>query len=521
MSDKINANKVLFSRKTKILVLIGLITGSISPTFYSLARGNVLPSVLAEFNGMQLYAVVSITAILTMAVSTPIAGRLGDMFGRKRLYLGSVALFLLSLIGCAMSTSTWTYILSVALSGATQGFIGAFNNAIIADVVTPEERPKYVSYNSTVSSLVQLAGPLLSGLIIDTFSWRTMFLLGIPFPIISIILLMKFLPDIRQEVTNKQKIDVIGTIAFLGMIVPVLILLSLGGTLIPWRSPETVIMLVTSLVFTVILVRVDTKHEAPIISFYMFKNKAFFKLFLATLFLAIGSSATTYLPYYFQNVVGTSASLSGTLITPRSIATMIATAAVGTTMSKTGKYKEPLILMLILSVLSYGAMALLFTPTTSMPIIITTTTINGLGNVAMIVVVISIAMRILPPKDIGVGVSLITFVTSLAGSLGNAIGGLLTNTAWKATVVPSELKTLLNTTQLHQLASSSILRDDVALESIRSSLSTDMSVTFDNMILSFRQILGQGVTNLFWIMAIGCLIALVLIFTVELPKVEQ
>ena len=509
------------NRKTKILIMIGLITGAMSPTFYSYARGIALPSVLADFNGMQYYAICSITAVLSMAVCTPIAGRLGTMFGRKRLFIGNSAVFFLSLIGCAAARSTGLYIFFIALSGATQGFISAYVNAIIADVMTEEERPKYVSYNSTVSTLIQLAGPLLSGVLIDQLNWRIMFLAGIPFPVISVILLMRFLPDLREESTGKQRIDVLGAIAFLGAVVPLLILLSFGGTMIPWASGVSLGLLAATVVFFILLVYIDTRHEAPMIPFYTFKNGAYLKLLAATFLFCLGMSMTSYLPYYLQNVLGTGAALSGTLITPRSIATVAATALVGTIMSKTGKYKEPLIFMLLLSIVSYAAMALLFTPDTSIAVIVITTVVNGLGNTAMIVVVITMCMQVLPRKDIGVGIALITFATSLAGSLGNAVGGLLTNTAWAGTSVPAKLQAILTTEQLGRLSSVSILKDSEALAAMRSGLNADMKAAFDSMILSFRQALGHGVGNLFWVMAAGSLAALLLTMTVKLPKRQQ
>ena len=512
--------QVPLSHKRKIIILTGIITGSLAPTFYSFARGNALPSVLAEFGGMQFYALCSIVAVLTMAVCTPISGRLGAMFGKKPLYTGGLVVFCVSLLGCATAANMWLYILFIALSGAAQGFISAFNNAIIADVVTAEERPKYVSYNSTASTVVQLAGPLLSGVLVDQFGWRAMFLAGVPFPIIAFLLMLRFWPDAKLEAEKKQRIDVWGAIAFLCAVVPLLVLPSLGGTMIPWGSSACFGLLAVSVVFAVILVRVDTRHEAPMISFYMFKNRNFLLLLLATFLFGLGNSMGSYLPYYFQNVVGMSASLSGTLTTPRSVATMIATALVGAVMSKTGKYKQPLLLMLGLSVASYAAMGFFFTPTTGIPAILAATTINGLGNTAMIVAVISISMMVLSRKDIGVGVALITFVTSLAGSLGNAIGGLLTNGAWSGIAVPEQIQAALTPEQLGQFSSASILKNQDALDAIRVSLPTELTSQFDSMIASFRETLGRGVDGLFLVMAAGCLAALILVCLVKLPKKE-
>lgn len=510
--------QVALSHKRKIIILTGLIVGSMAPTFYSYARGNALPSILAEFNGMEFYAILSIVAVLTMAIGTPIAGKLGDMFGRKHLFIGGSVAFLISLIGCAMASGTWSYAVWIGLSGAAFGFTTSAVNAVIGDVCTEEERPKYIGYNSTVSSLVLLAAPPLTGLLIDLAGWRSVFLVGIPFPIISSILLIRALPNIKPKTERRERVDVLGALSFLLALSPLLILLSLGGTMIPWTSSTALILVAVAVVFCVVLAYVDTHHPAPMIAFYMFRDRDFSKLFFASFLFSFGTSAATYLPYYFQNVVGVSVSLSGTLVTPRSVATLITTALVGAVMSKTGKYKQPLLLMLLLSTVSYAAMALFFTPDTSTAMILVITIINGIGGTAMNVAIITMAVRSLPYKDMGTGVALLTLSSSLAALLCNAIGGLLTNSAWGRTVIPGEIQSVLTTEQLGQLQSSSILKDSAALETIRSGLSADIGTAFDEMIQTFRETVGQGVAGLFWVMAITSLLALVLVLRYREPE---
>jgi|GEM_PF-1831581 len=524
MTEKNNStkqDKAFLSQSNKMLILTGLITASMVTVFYSFARANVLPSILAAFNGMQFYAVVSISAVLTMSVCTPIAGKLGDLFGRKKLYIGSALLFFLSLVGCAIAPNVPVYTACIALAGGSQGFVSAFNNAIIADFATEEECPKYVGYNSTMSTVIQIAAPLLTGIITDQFGWRTVFMVGLPFPIISIILLAKFLPDYKKELARKPKIDYIGIVMFLGALVPLLILLSVGGTMIPWASPISFALIAVAVVCAVILVFVDTRHEEPMISFYLFKDSSYLKIFLASLLSGVASGAVAvYLPYYLQNVMGLSTTLSGTLITPRTIVTTIVTALVGVVLGKSGKYKQALVLMLGVSVVSYGAMTFLFTPTTSVPMFLAITIVNGLGSTAMVVAIIALSMRILPRKDIGVGVSFLVFTTTFGGSVGNALGGLFTNSAWKNISIPSELLAALSPEQAEQLSASSILRNKEAIEAIRGTLSPDLAGTLDSTIESFRLILNQGVSNLFLAFTILCAVSLLLVLSLKLPIMD-
>lgn len=515
-------NKTSLSQKNKVLILTGLITASMVTIFYSYARANALPSVLAAFNGMQFYAVVSISAVLTMSVCTPIAGKLGDLFGRKKLYIGSTMLFFLSLAGCVFAPNVPVYTVCITVAGASQGFISALINAIIADIATEEERPKYVGYNSTISAATQIAAPLLTGIIIDLIGWRAVFVIGLPFPIISAILLAKFLPDFKKERARKPKIDYLGILAFLGAIVPLLVLLSMGGTMIPWMSGTSLTLIAVAVVCAVILVIVDTGHEEPMISFYLFKDSSYLKVFLASLLagMTIGSTSI-YLPYYLQNIMGVSSTLSGTLVTPKTIVTVIVTALVGVVVGKSGKYKQTLAFMLGVSVATYGVMAFLFTPTTSVPMFLAATMMNGLGASAMFVVFIAMSMRILPRKDIGVGVSLLVFATTFGGSIGNALGGLFTNNAWKNISIPSELLKVLAPEQAAQLSSASILKNKAAIEAIRGTLPSDLTGVLDSTIESFKLTLNQGVSNLFLAFAIFCAVSLLLILSLKLPAMEK
>lgn len=523
MTEKDNnmeQNKVSLSQKNKMLILSGLITASMVTMFYSFARANVLPAILAAFNGMQFYAIVSITAVLTMSVGTPIAGKLGDLYGRKKLYIGSTVLFFISLVGCVVAPNVPVYTLCIAVAGGSQGFITAFTNAIIADFADEEEQAKYVGYNSTMTTAIQIVAPFLTGVLTDQFGWRAVFVVGIPFPIITILLLSKYLPDYKKELTQKPKIDYIGILTFFGAIVPLLILLSVGGTMIPWVSGTSLAIIAVSVVCAVILVIVDTKHEEPMISFYLFKNSSFLKIFLTGLLSGIAGSTSVYLPYYLQNIVGVSATLSGTLVTPRSIVTTVVAAVIGVSVGKSGKYKQALAIMLGISVASYGMMTFLFTPTTSIPLFLVTTMINGLGSMAMVVVIVAMSMRILPHKDIGVGVSLIMFTTTFGGSIGNALGGFFTNSAWNNTSIPQELMEALVPEQIEQLSSSSILRNQATIEAIRGALPANLTNVLDSTIESYKVILNRGVSNLFLCFMILCAVSLILVLSLKLPSLE-
>lgn len=524
MSDQPSAvtqNTISLSQKRKMLILIGVITGSLAPTFYSFARANVQAAILSDLGGMQFYSIAAIMALLTMAVCTPIAGKLGDLYGRKKLFLGSSIVFFISIIGCAVAPNTQLYIVATAVSGAAQGFVTALTNAIIADIATEKERPKYVGYNSLASTVIQIIAPLTSGLITDAFGWRAVFLVGTPFPIIAVILLARCMPAIKRELAVKPKVDVVGTLAFLGTILPILVLLSLGGSTIPWASSTTYILAGVAVVCAVILGVVDTRHESPMISFYVFKNSAFLKIFLACLFFSLANSANSYIPYYLQNIMGLSASASGTLITPRSIASAIATLSIGVIISKTGKYKEPLIILLITQVLTYAMMAFGFTSNANTVFIIITGIVNGLGSIAMLVAVMSLGMMVIQPKDMGVGVSLLTFTSSLGASIGNALGGMFTNGAFGNTVIPNELLSALTPEQIGQLSSPNILRNRATVDSIRATLPANLTGTFDSMITSFREVVNKGVSNLWLTIAIMCAVALILVLSVKLPKREK
>lgn len=508
-----NTERPTVSHKHLLIIMTGIYMGSMYPTFLSIARAYVLTGVLVQFNAMQFYAIVSIIATLSMSVIMPIGGKLGDIYGRKKLYLISLVIFLLSCFGCAFAFNVVMYGVSIMFAGISQGLINTLYNAIIADITTAEERPKYVGYASTSSSIVQMVSALLTGIIMDHFGWSWVFAFGVPIPLISFIIIMKYLPNIQTSSSVKPKIDFVGIIAFIAAIAPLLVLLSLGGTIIPWGSPICISILVVVVFAAVMLVYTENRHEAPIIPFFLFKNSAFAKVFFIAFFCQIAAtSVLIYLPYYIQNIMGLSVTASGTITTPRAILAIVLATSVGIFLSKTGKYKLILTSMLSIAAISYVLMCFL-TPESSTAFCMFVALVNGFGANALLVVLITLAQRSLPRENLGAGTSLIVFTASFGGALGNSIAGLFTNGAWKNIEIPQQLLAVLTQEQITAMSKISILKDTATLNTIRESLSVDLVTVLDETILSFRYVLGNGVRNQFILFVIVTIISLLITLT--------
>jgi len=486
------------SRRAKLLAVSGIYLASSVTTFFSMARSIMLPSILSSLSSMQYYSLIILFSALAMSLTTPIAGKLGDIYGRKKLYVICSLVHMGSFALAAFSTNIVLFLVSVLLSGVSQGFIAAFSSVALAEVTSPEEHPKYLGYSTTVSLIIQMLAPVLGGVIADNFGWRVVFITALPCTLLMVFMLQRYMPKTKQSDTKKQKVDILGTVGFLGAVAPALVLLSVGGTLIPWVSVVTACMAAVTLASVALIIYSNKKSESPMIPFFLFRNKAFMLLFLVSLLMGTASSsAMSYLTYYLQNILQLSATVSGSVVIPKSILSIVLSAVVGVVLSKTGKHKQVLMVLLSLVSVSYIMMIFGFNPETKMPYIIATTMLNGFGASSMIVIVMTMVMHVVPSKDVGIASSFIVFTATFGGALGNALGGMFMNFAWSGISIPSALSAVMSPEHLGELAQTGILKNPALVETMKATLSGENAALLDTTIHSFRQMLNSGLQMLF------------------------
>lgn len=320
----------LRKRNIVIALMVAMFLGAIEGTVVTTA----IPTIVKDLQGFEIISSVFSVYLLTSAISTPIYGKLSDLYGRKNILLIGIIIFLIGSFLCGLSQNMYMLIGFRAIQGIGAGAIFTVTYTIVGDVFTMEERPKIQGAIGTVWGIASLAGPFMGGILIDMLSWHWIFFINLPFGILSIILLQRNLKESFEK--KKHKIDFAGIIT---LSVAMIIFLNL------FISTEKIgfnhnIFILISLLLTVILLWVfyiiERKAKEPIIPFDIFTKTSAIVNLISFLASAILIGSDVYLPIYMQNVLGFNAKVSGLALAPMSASWLIASVILGRYIVKYG-----------------------------------------------------------------------------------------------------------------------------------------------------------------------------------------
>ena len=306
------------SRNRLILVTVGVMLALLLAALDQTIVGTAMPRIIADLNGFDKYAWVTTAYLVTSTVTVPVAGKLGDLFGRKPFILIGMAGFMGMSWACGFSQDMTQLIIFRAAQGLFGGVLFASVFTVLADIFTPQTRARMQGVFGAVFGLSSIIGPAAGGFITDNWGWRWVFYVNVPVGVLGMALLLGFLPFVRSKATWRD-IDFLGAFLMMAGLVPILIALSNTSTY-GWSSWQTLLPLLGGIALVAVFFVVEYFEKEPIVPLGLFKNRAFAVSVAVGVISGFGMfGAIIFVPLVFQGVLGVTATNSGTLITPMMI----------------------------------------------------------------------------------------------------------------------------------------------------------------------------------------------------------
>jgi EmrB/QacA subfamily drug resistance transporter len=412
-----------FTHREILTVFSGLMAGMLLAALDQTIVSTALPTIVGELGGLDHLSWVVTAYLLTTTVSTPLYGKLSDLYGRKLMFQAAIVIFLAGSVLCGLAQNLGQLIAFRGIQGIGGGGLMAMAFAIIGDVVSPRERGRYTGYLGAVFAVASVAGPLLGGFFVDNLSWRWVFYVNVPVGIAALIVTSSVLqlPFTRRD----HRIDFEGAALLVIGVSALLLALVWGGNEYEWGSTTILGLLAASAVLLAVFVVWEGRADEPILPLRLFRGRVF--TIGVLLSFVVGASmfgAIVFLPLFLQAVTGASATNSGLLLLPLMAGLMTTSVGSGRVIARTGHYRRwPMAGMLT----SAAGMTLLSTMDAETSRLESSLYMVVLGlGIGMVMQVLVLAMQnASEPQDMGVVTSSANFFRSLGGSMGISVFGAI------------------------------------------------------------------------------------------------
>lgn len=415
-----------------LVVFGGLLLVMLLAALDSTIVATALPTIVGEFGGLAHISWVVTAYLLAQTIVTPIYGKLGDLYGRKRVLQFAIVIFLIGSALCGLSQSMSHLIIFRAVQGLGGGGLMVTTQAVVADVIPARDRGRYQGIFGAAFGFASIAGPLVGGYFTTHLTWRWIFYINLPLGIIALLVLAATLP--AQNSFARHAIDYAGAAALALALASIVLVTDLGGTIYEWSSPLMVGLIVSAVAGLIAFVLIERRAPEPILPLQLFRTRDVWVTSVVGLivgFALIGS--VTYLPVFLQIVKGLSPTESGLRMVPLMAGTLVTSILAGQIVSRTGKYKLfPIIgtTIVTISLLLISRM----TAETSTLAASLYMALLGLGLGFVMQVLIIAVQNAVDYRELGVATSNAILFRFIGGSLGTALLGAVLATQLHANV---------------------------------------------------------------------------------------
>lgn len=398
-------------------LMMGMFVAAISQTIVSPA----MPIIVSELGGMDHYSWLATSAMLAAAVVVPVVGKMSDLYGRRPFYIAGLVVFMVGAVLSSLAQGFWWLVGARVLQGLGMGTLMPLSQVIIGDLVPPRYRGRYQGLMGAVFGVCSVAGPLAGGLITDNIGWRWLFFVGIPFGLLALVFVTRYLH--LPHTPRTPVVDVAGIVTLTTALVAILLATSWGGTTYPWADARVLGLFAVGAVLLVAFVLIERRAPEPLIPLRLFRSSVFTLSNIASFTVAMGMfGAIFYIPVYAQGVLGADATRSGAVVMPMSVAMIGMSIVVGLLITRTGHYKAVLVTGTLAILAGFVLLTRLHDGSSAAQLVVAMVVL-GLGLGATLQTYTLVVQNATDQRDMGVATSATQFFRSAGGTVGIAVLG--------------------------------------------------------------------------------------------------
>jgi EmrB/QacA subfamily drug resistance transporter len=414
------------SRRDVLIAFSAMMLATLLAALDQTIVATALPRIASDLHGFADLSWVVTTYLVSSTVTIPLYGKLSDLYGRRRLFVVSISIFVAASMLCALAQTMGQLVAFRALQGIGAGGLLPLSQAAIADLFSPRERGRYQGFIGAMWATAAVAGPLLGGTLTDHASWRWIFLINLPLGALALVVVVRTMPVTFQA--RRHDIDYAGAAALSIAVTTVLLATSWGGVTYAWDSPEMLAALLVAGVALVAFLWLERRAREPLLPLALFRRPVFAVTSSASVIIgALLFAVTIYVPVFVQGVLGQSATRSGVVLIPLSLGWVVSAFVSGQLIARTGRYR---IFPIVGTTLVFAGILVLSSidAGTTGTMVAGALVVMGLGLGVTWPTYVVATQNAVDPADLGVATATLVFFRTMGGSLAvAALGGLLSN----------------------------------------------------------------------------------------------